>query len=264
MSSEDYQANFLSFMLGNTAAPSTPKQSTTQLIATPTKSPYEKKTEKQYWTIVKAFQGTLQRDWLEVDDNLAAVMRSISNLRDRIYWSSKAQQQQQLDKHKTVNPEVHDSWKVPRGAQVHLTRPDMELALTHELQQHEQMMAGARSLLFSLNQAQEALGRRLSEAMHFDLEVQEEYYSWDEPPPPDSSTINIITALEQVYHSLASELYRKQILVQDVLNCTNDFLLASDDIAVTEEDHPRRVAHKCCDKWSLLSQQTGVRELLAL
>ena len=241
------------------AAPSTPMSAktttttqTTPEIATITKSPYMRTAIKQCSTIVKAFQGTLQRDWLEVDDNLAAVVRSISNLRDRIYWSS----QQLAVPYNTSG----DEWKTPRGARVHLEREDIELALKHELQQHEQMMTGARSLLTSLNQAQEALGRRLAEGMELCLEIRANHYSWEK----SLSSLSSIDALEDVYHILAEELYTKQVMVQEMLNCTNDYLFASDDDVVTADENPRRVAHRCSTKWTLMSQQAEIKELMRL
>ena len=257
--SDDYETSFQNFMMTG-AAPSTPisAKTTTTTPSTPeiapvTKSPYMRTAIKQCSTIVKAFQGTLQRDWLEVDDNLAAVVRSISNLRDRIYWSS-----QQLAV--PYNTSGND-WKTPRGARVHLEHQDIELALKHELQQHEQMMAGARSLLNSLNQAQEALGRRLAEGMQLCLEIRANPHSMDDKT---LSSLSSVDALEDVYHILADELYIKQVMVQEMLNCTNDYLFASDDDVVTADENPRRIAHRCSTKWTLMSQQADIKELMQL
>lgn len=254
---DDYETTFQNFMMTG-AAPSTPTSAkitttTTPEIATVTKSPYMRTAIKHCSSIVKAFQGTLQRDWLEVDDNLAAVVRSISNLRDRIYWSS-----QQL----LAGPYIAggNDWKRQRGARVHLKHQDIELALKHELQQHEQMMTGARSLLTSLNQAQEALGRRLAEGMQLCLDIRANQ-SLDNK---SISALASIDALEHVYHILAVELYSKQVMVQEMLNCTNDYLFASDDVVVTADENPRRTAHKCSTKWTLMSQQADIKELMSL
>jgi hypothetical protein len=252
--SDDYATSFQNFMLTG-ATLSTPKSAriTTPEIVTVTESPHTRTAIKQCSNIVKAFQGTLQRDWLEVDDNLAAVVRSISNLRDRIYWSS----QQLL----AISCEASgDDWKTPRGARVYLKHQDIELALKHELQQHEQMMTGVRSLLTSLNQAQEALGRRLAEGMQLSLDIRANHYSRDKSISPLAS----IDALEHVYHILAVELYSKQVMVQDMLNCTNDYLFASDDDVVTTDENPRRVAHRCSTKWTSMSQQPEIKEVMSL
>lgn len=249
----DYQSDFQNFMMGATPknSQSTPKASATPTttITTPTKSPQKRKPERQYSTIIKAFQGTLQRDWLDVDDNLAAVMRSISNLRDRIYWSS-----QQLR-----NKSKREDWQTNScGPRVYLLKEDIELALAYEMQQHELMMAGARSLLSSMNQAQEALGRRLAEGMQYEIDLQGECYARGELPPP-----SVMGTLEDVYGTLAEELYHKQMAVQDVLDCTNDFLLANDEDLITADENPRKVAKRSCEKWNLMSQNPEVQEVMS-
>lgn len=251
---EGGQSDFQRFMMGAkpknsfSTTPTTP----TTIATTPTKSPQKRNPERQYSTIIKAFQGTLQRDWLEVDDNLAAVMRSISNLRDRIYWSS-----QLLLQH---NSKKEDDWQNDaRGPRVILLNDDIELALSYEMQQHELMMAGARSLLSSLNQAQEALGRRLAEGMQYDIQLQGEWFERGEVSPP-----SMMGALEDVYRTLAVELYNKQGAVQSVLDCTNDFLLANDEDMMTADENPRRIARRCCNKWNLVSQIPEVRELMKI
>ena len=250
----DYQSDFQNFMMGATpknSLSSTPTRAATSTttIATPTKSPLKRKPERQYSTIIKAFQGTLQRDWLEVDDNLAAVMRSISNLRDRIYWSS-----QQLR-----NNSKREDWQTDScGPRVYLLKEDIELALAYEMQQHELMMAGARSLLGSMNQAQEALGRRLAEGMQYEIELQVEWYARGELPPP-----SMMETLEEVYRILAEELYQKQMAVQGVLDCTNDFLLANDKDLITADENPRKIAQRSCEKWNLMSQNPEVQEVMS-
>jgi hypothetical protein len=128
----------------------------------------------------------------------------------------------------------------------------MELALEHDMQQHEQMMAGARSLLSNLNQAQEALGRRLEEALQETLPL--DHGSSSSTPLLQAS----IMAMEQVYQALARALYEKQVLVVHVLACTSDSLLLvvqgnNRSSVVQEEDDnadPRKVAKACVEQWS--------------
>mmetsp|Transcript_28299 Transcript_28299/g.46846 ORF Transcript_28299/g.46846 Transcript_28299/m.46846 type:complete len:287 (+) Transcript_28299:393-1253(+) len=267
---------YLRYMMGGTAAAAvddtvsaaSPQQPSPQSIT----SPQKRANTKQYASIVKAFQGTYQRDWLEVDDNLGAVMRSISNLRDRIYWTSeqlvKQQQQSEAAADETTNRSALPKRRSIASARVHLTRDDMELALQHDLQQHEQMMVGARSLISNLNQAQEALGRRLDEAMQYNLEF--EYY--DEASSSFQS--NNSMAMEQVYQELARALYQKQLLVVHVLTCTNNRLLMAPPssreqssgsgpaalASVIEDDEPRTAAQTCIKKWT----RPQVQELWSL
>jgi hypothetical protein len=157
-------------------------------------------------SIRKAFQGTLERDWLEMHQQLGRVMESVSNVRQCLYWEYRA-----LDD----------------GAG-HLLPQDVELAFQHDLKQHEALLAGARSLLASLNQAQEALGRRLEEAMRNDT--------------------NQIYEMEHIYTCLAAELYRKQSLVMNVLESTHSGLFSNTN-EDEHEDNPRQVAQRCCHKW---------------
>lgn len=254
MSEGDDQADFQSFMMG-VKPPTTPRAAlkataAATTIGTPIKSPQKRNPERQYSTIIRAFQGTLQRDWLEVDDNLAGVMRSISNLRDRIYWSSQLLQR---------NSKEEDWQSHARGPRVYLLNDDIELALAYEMQQHELMMTGARSLLSSLNQAQEALGRRLAEGMQYEIERLGEWYARGEVPPP-----SMMEALEEVYRTLAVELYNKQETVQGVLDCSNDFLLANDEDLIMADENPRRIARRSCEKWSFVSQIPEVREVMKI
>ena len=127
-----------------------------------------KKQERKYWQIINAFQGTLQRDWLDVDDNLGRVMDSISSLRERI-----AAESRQLRKQKeTPTKRWQGHGFRSRSSSLGLTPDDVQLALTHDLLRHEKMMAGARMLIASLSEAQDTLGRRLEESMLHDMETQ--------------------------------------------------------------------------------------------
>jgi hypothetical protein len=226
----NFEADYQRFMLGGGSP---------VISSTPTTSPQKSSNKKQYTSILKAFQGTLQRDWLEVDDNLGAVMRSISNLRERIYWASEVAAAKQEEEQSASQQQQR-----PTVGRVHLTRDDIELALEHDLDQHEQMMAGARSLLSTLNQAQEALGRRLDEALQETMDAD------------DAGTLQTsMIAMEQIYQALARALYEKQVLVVHVLTCTNDSLLLlqgknGKSVGLEQDDDPRKVAKACVDQWS--------------
>jgi signal transduction histidine kinase len=201
-----------------------------------------KKAERKYWQILKAFQGTLERDWLQVDDNLHDVVSSIANLRGRIAMESRL-----LAKKDSVNLwNGHGYHATPCS----LRREDVELALSYDLRQHEKMMTGARTLLASLSEAQEALGRRLEELMlHHFLEMKQSITLW----------ASVVDRLQQVFCELAMELYRKQVLVQSLLDAVNDNLLvAQDDESAEEYVNPRRVADKCCQEWPRGSKKSNV------
>jgi len=222
-----------------------------------------KKMEKKYWQILNAFQGTLQRDWLEVDDNLEGVVSSISNLRSRIFMESKHLYKMKNKSTKKWNGHGYRADDVSRG----LTTDDVELALSHDLLQHEKMMAGARMLLSSLSEGQEALGRRLDEFFLHHMNAlyltQQQPSDFDaEKTPPWVSVMNVVAEkLQDVYGSLALELYRKQLLVQSILDAVNDDMLMrnedeDDDIGM--DVNPRRVADRCLREWPRRSKASHV------
>lgn len=205
-----------------------------------------KKAEQRYWQILKAFQGTLERDWLRVDDNLHDVVSSIANLRGRISMESS-----QLTTMESNNsPKQWDGYGYhhPIKSSGVLWKEDVELALSHDLLQHEKMLMGARTLLAALSDAQEALGRRLEEAILHNMEMQ--CMPWT----------SVVDRLQEVFCALAMELYRKQLLVQSLLNSVNDDLLLAvhQEHDVDAELNPRRVADKCCRDWPRGSKSSHV------
>jgi hypothetical protein len=202
-----------------------------------------KRAERKYWQILKAFQGTLERDWLQVDDNLHDVVSSIANLRGRIAMESRLLHKENSPKHQWDGHGYH-----PAKSSGGLWRQDVELALSHDLLQHEKMMTGARTLLAALSDAQEALGRRLEEAIMHHMEMQ--------CMPLWTS---VVDRLEEVFCALAMELYRKQLLVQSLLNSVHDDLLAGQEEQDVDMDaNPRRVADKCCRDWPRGSKTSHV------
>ena len=201
-----------------------------------------KKVERKYWQILNAFQGTLERDWLEVDDNLERVVSSIAELRRRIAMESR---QLRLEKSK-----AHKQWE-GYGYRVssYITTEDLELALSHDLLQHEKLMAGARMLLASLSEAQEALGRRLEEMMLHHMDSMSMVGEHLDPASSLWTTMGAVDGLQHVHSSLAMELYRKQLLVQSLLDAVNDDLLGNSEHVEEMDANPRRVADKCSREW---------------
>lgn len=218
-----------------------------------------KKVEKKYWQILNAFQGTLKRDWLEVDDNLEGVVSSIYNLRSRIYMESR-----QLYRMKNRSIYKWNGCGYRANGEGGLTVDDVELAMSHDLLQHEKMMAGARMLLSSLSEAQEALGRRLDELLlhHMDALYLVQNSMTLEVPDSMQTIMASVDKLQQVFTSLALELYRKQLLVQEVLDAFNDDLFFRDDDDDEDADamdvNPRRVADKCLREWPRGSKASHV------
>lgn len=220
-----------------------------------------KKCERKFWQIFNGLLGTLQRDWIVVDDNLGDVVSSIANLRRRILMESR----KILELENTF---IRASWK-PYGFRssfgMELSVDDIQLALSHDLIQHEKMMAGARALMSSLAEAQESLGRRLEELLEHHIKTIDIIRSL-EHFNAESSTIMIVLgmldSLQEIYTTLALELLRKQILVQTVLESTNDDLIATGAERVTQKDSdPRALANACTMNWSRQSPLSCVDDM---
>lgn len=212
---------FQDFMLGGKAS-RTPTPSKTPSRSS---SSSKKKTSKRFGPIVKAFQGRIQ-DWKDADDQLYQVLNSIVNLRNRIWWETKVSLQHE--------PKPWESSGF-RSNKMFLLPSDVDMAVDHDLLQHEKMMAGARTLISSMASAQEAVGRRLDELYLMEHEVPQ----------------NVVNAALEVYHFLGEELYHKQIMVNKVIDSCHNGLLASKE--ESEEtivaSNPRNVAQTCFAGW---------------
>jgi len=202
--------------------------------------------------VATAFAKTLVKVWIETDDTLYQVVRSIANLRDRLWQTS--QSLSKLKEH-----EEPAAWKTfgyrDCGGGMMLNEDDLQLTLDHDLRQHERMMATLRRCLSALNQAQEALGRRLDEYYQLMIEV--------------SSGRPSILSLEEcqsLFAATSSELYRKQVMAEAVLGSVENALLFRDDASKgpafdsANGRNPRRVAHRCSDQWSRQHKDSKLRE----
>lgn len=271
---------------------------------------YQQQQQQQYQrklaSIVKAFAGTLQRDWLEVDETLGNVMSSVAHLRHRIALEQRQvvlqleqTSNQQYNNHNQDDDkeEEEDDWKTwgfhehGRDAGVALTLADVHMALSRDLLQHESVCSTARKLLASLAQTQDALGRRLDEMMQFEMNhggggvvvVGGEIHEADGSATTTTSSSSskcaaVVASCQQIYSSLALELFRKQRLVHQVLETVHDGMLFTnvsrkDDGTVgdgknavqfnfveesktftTKEEDPMRVAERCVQHWPLTRQ----------
>ena len=280
---QDMQAAFHAFMLGNQASGDQGvaakqklmtgqppmRQSSPLSAATTTTTPRGqeqawKKTQRKYWQILKAFQSVLLHQWIEIDDNLGGVMDSIGNLRMRIEMETS--RLERLKDEAVTQP----LWK-GHGYRSHhgLNHQDVNVALTYDLMKHERMMAGARKLLAAMSEGQEMLGRRLEEMVLF--------HTTTLATTPNETMMNdgkmwiqTVDRLEGVFRMLAAELYRKQTMVQDVLDSANDGLFLSSECgqhqqqrhssqdAASEDKTARQVADACASAWSRTSQQSVV------
>jgi hypothetical protein len=216
----------------------------------------KKKNTKQLGPIFKAFQGRLE-EWMDLDGQMDAVLGSIANLRDRIWWESQKLQQLPSSTAKS-KPWEGCGFRTP---QLLLLEEDLELALTNDLLQHERMLSAARTLMSSLAQVQEAMGRRLDEWMLMKLE---DGYAG----VVEGVRLLLEHQVQETYLFLAGELYRKQLLVQKTIDSCHDGLIDKEAIQNLREDegNPRSVARHCCQNWSprdKKSQRLVVEALLS-
>lgn len=233
----------LDFMLGKKGGGGGEGKSNTHeaitLLQTPTSTP--KSATKKVRSVAAAFAKCMA-DWLDTDDTAYEVMQSIANLRERIWHISK-----QLASMKLSAKQAE--WKRNGYRNIDddnelLNIDDLELALHHDVLQHERMLTSLRKILSAMAQEQEALGRRL-----------DEFYKLDEA---NTQTIQVsFLSLEDcqvLFTATASELYRKQIMTEKVLNSVDDRLLyredADDDGSSVIDESPRRLAQRCSEHWS--------------
>lgn len=180
--------------------------------------------------VLKAFQGRLN-EWKENDDQLRAVLDSISNLRDRILWESHELQ-------RTLDARHLKPWqgKGKNSVPSKLTSEDITLAQTHDLLQHEKMLIAARGLIANQAKIQDAMSRRLDELMRLQTPGFEKVHSRS-------------VQAQDIYQFCASELLRKQDLIHQVMISSHDGLVATK--ANFEPDlNPRTVIRKCCIQWT--------------
>lgn len=203
------------------ATPSPVKSSST--------SPEKKQlsSKKKQESVFRAFQGRLE-EWKDLDGQLEQVVGSIANLRDRVVWECLEKQ----------NEEEKEWAGYGFRSSSCLSKEDVELALTHDLLQHERMLSGARGLISSLARVQDALGRRLDEWMMMELE----------DPQGGGERLD---ECQQVYSLLAQELYRKQELVKQLLDSCHDGLLVGNrDQVFRKGGSPQTIARRCVAQWS--------------
>ena len=216
---------------------------------------------KRIVSIIKAFQETLVREWLDVDHNLYLIMSSISNLREQCCetnhrlivlrknkgaQSQKQQHQQHDRRNQWSGYGYRNNIMTTSTTSLFLQQDDLEMALTNALLQHERMITTGRQLLSNLGQVQEALGRRLDELLTFlvynynaqglmrsassaddenrkdnDKNCKNDDDVVGDDDDDDVDVLKQVDECQELFHATASELYRKQTLAVGVLDETS-------------------------------------------
>lgn len=219
------------------------------------------KAQSSLQSIQKAFVLVLV-EWIELDDQLYSIILSISNLRDRIWHTSRMLHDLSTT---TISPMLESSitWKqfgyrsdnassfTSIGNK--LSTDDLNMAMDHSLQHHERMIRELRHRISSMNTLQEKMGRRYDElyraeaALHF----QSDALAYKAPS---------INDLQELLISTAKELYRKQAMVVQICETAvvDSLLYFTDDATANvtfragvgnPDRSPRKVAQKCSEQW---------------
>jgi len=266
-------------------ASNSPKKSKTK-AKTPQSTPQQRREEqrlrndrRQYWRLYKSFFAIVETEWLDMDNQLEAVVGSIDNIRSRLPMESRIL--------RTIKDE--DDWerKKPwdgyalgystrREHNFALRVEDIRLAQGHDLQQHEKMLSGLRRLLSALSETQEALGRKLDELMGHHWECCEDMGSSSEDSSSSSSSLQtLVDEASLAYHQLAMELYRKQGLVQELLDSVADDMIEGEERGAHEAGpkgdtilgrgrSSRSTASSCAKEWPRSSESSCVDNSLVL
>ena len=253
-------------------SPSTPMQSpaTPSASASASQSTLKRKNKRRYYQILRSFNDKVKHTWMDIDGQLLSVMQNIINIRGRLppEWKLLSQ----ATRHETTNgasPEQEeklegggifkDDWKSysyreqsKDSSQLfpHIQVEDIQLALTHDLNQHEKMLAGLRSLMTSLAECHDALGRVVDTLWQFHLECSHEECGDDNEGNEDLE--NIVNGVTSTYQMLSIELYRKQNIVPMVIDSTKDDILGIDEIGVARVSggtNSKKLVQNYCDAW---------------
>jgi hypothetical protein len=191
-----------------------------------------------YRPVFKALQGRLE-DWNDTDRQLAGVMFSIHNLRCRLAW-----ERRMLEATETSSQTwTGCGFRNHGGGGLVVSQDDIHIALDHDLLQHERMMASLRSLMASLAQTLDAVGRRLDEWMMLEVTGNAE----DDDHPRSTRLLN---DARHIYGLLSEDLYMKQVVVQQVLNSCHDGLLDRDaDENIVAGMQPHEIAKVAAKQW---------------
>jgi hypothetical protein len=253
-----------------------------------------RKAEKRYWHIYQTFSKRIREEWLDIDDQSYNVVQAIAAIRSRLPMHTRLlkrfRQQHALQKQEwTLRGYGFSGSKIllrneDREQEEMVQQQDAELALSHELIQHEKMMDGLRNLLANLAECHEALLRHLDEGTKHHLECFEfrdlgmedcndvgngvEAIAITKSTPNGSyasfeKAAGLPGIMNELMAMLSMEIYRKQCLAYSILETVGDELIADDgakgqkDQGAAAEDEiewedmcPQEVAKRCSKQWS--------------
>lgn len=265
-----------------TVAPTQSKQSTPQkgsgsTVTYPSPNRQNQSTKKRYYQLLRSFSDKIQYTWMDTDDQILSVLENIVSIRGRLPMEWKLRKRMMSGEN---CPEIDEGevWKYcgfqgkPKEADYsfHLQVSDVQLALDHDMTQHEKMIAALRSLMTTLSDFHESLGRLVDTIWQFHLDCCEEI-SGDAEKDGEEVTLSdemetLVQNATDLFQMLSVEMYRKQTLITFVVDTTqNDIFGANKQKLVeTEGDEPLKVVRKCCKAWPRTAPESSVDERLMM
>jgi len=252
---DQQQRAFQEYMLGK-LPPTTPQRevSTERNSNTPM--------EKRFFSLLRAFYDSII-EWFDIDDQALQVMSSIENLRRRCLLTSQTLVLLRERPNESSKPSHRIAWRANgfrteavEGLSLSMSLEDLEFALSDELLQHEKMMSLARRLLSQLDQQVRAMQRRLDDLLLHRPDYQEEspVIQMSFRGRGDESLAIRLEECRVLFSATARELFRKQLLAQDVFDSACDGLVTSQennwDLVTDTETDPRGVVRRCVRVWS--------------
>ena len=240
-----------------------------------------RKWEKKSWSICHKFAKELKENWLEIDAQTELVVNSLSGIRSRLPMHAKL-----IDRFNreigsndlTSNSGYRDTIvrnyeettcqnDLNRNDYIEiLNKSDLELAMSHDLIQHEKMMEGLRSLLSTLSESVDTLSRHLDEMLQHQLESND-FPVYVSSRPSFLKVSHLPEALTDLFHMLSLETYRKQCLSQKIFESALDGVMEQVDQVEQQKNElnfdwlnlgPQGIINRCCSVWSHSSHHSEI------
>ena len=276
-----------------------------------------KKAEKKYWQLSDKVHRIIREEWLDLDDQAYQVVQALEGIRTRLPMHARLLKLFQQDRHEhgvgvdtTSNDNDADvdgkCWKnhgfhhnirnKNTKANACLSGEDVQNALSHDMIQHEKMLAALRGLFANLSECHEMILRSLDEITKYHLDFLEEFRNNNvelklelelelevkvEFEPSFLKASGSVGIMRDVIAMLSNELYRKQCMVHMILDSVEDELMedvgsgsysdgAKGEVGAGvgvggewEDLSPKDVVQRCCMMWPRESKDSCI-EIAAL
>jgi len=249
----------------STPPPTIKQPSPQQQPTTTTPNP---KIKKRYYQLLRSFNDKVKHTWMDIDEQLLSVLQNIVSIRGRVPLEWKVLSQATRYHQATVvedSPEQEeefddyngneDDWKSyghqetsSQSFSHHLRIDDIQLALSHDLEQHEKMLTGLRSLTSNMAECHDALGRIVDNLWQFHFEVENNEGMMNK----DERLEHIVTCVTSLYQMLSMELYRKQNMIPMVIDSTKDEILGMNELGKGHDVGTKKsqtLVRECCKSW---------------